>query len=146
MTSPEEVELYIPSDMKYLGAVDSVVQDLAREFSFPDKSIDDISTAVIEACTNAIEHGNKFSQTKKVHVVLKLDNDSITTRIYDQGGGFDFKSRLSNESPPDQFSEKGRGLLIMRAFSDSLKFSFEPSAGLCVELSKKINNRGGKSG
>jgi serine/threonine-protein kinase RsbW len=142
MSKLEEVELNIPSDLRYLGAVDAVVQDLAREFSFSEKSINDISTAIIEACTNAIEHGNRFSPTKKVKVVFVFSETAIRTRIYDEGDGFDYESYLKQDNPPDLLSEKGRGLLIMKVFSDELKFNFVPSEGLCVELLKKRNSRG----
>jgi serine/threonine-protein kinase RsbW len=134
MKSSEEVKLAIPSDLKYLGAVDALVQDLAREFCFPEKCINDISTAIIEGCTNAIEHGNKFSKTKKVVVTVKFEGKTIVTRICDEGEGFDYEARLRNENPPDPLSEKGRGILIMKAFTDEMKFSYVPDKGLCLEL------------
>lgn len=126
----------IPSDFKYLGAVDAAIQDLAREFAFSENSINDMSTALIEACSNAIEHGNKFGKDKRVKVVLGFNGASVTARVYDEGEGFDFQSLLSRTEPPDPMSERGRGLVIMRAFTDDLKFSYTKKEGLCVELTK----------
>ena len=126
----------IPSDFKYLGAVDAAIQDLAREFAFSENSINDMSTALIEACSNAIEHGNKFGKDKRVKVVLGFNGSSVTARVYDQGDGFDFNGLMSQSAPPDPMSERGRGLIIMQAFTDDLKFSFSDEDGLCVELTK----------
>lgn len=126
----------IPSDFKYLGAVDAAIQDLAREFAFSENSINDMSTALIEACSNAIEHGNKFAADKRVRVYLGFNGSSVTARICDEGRGFDFESLLSKSEPPDPMSERGRGLIIMQAFTDGLKFSFAKGDGLCVEMTK----------
>jgi serine/threonine-protein kinase RsbW len=134
--NPEEMVLTIPSDFKYLGAVDAAIQDLAREFSFSENSINDVTTALIEACSNAIEHGNKFDKGKRVRVVLSFNGGSLTARVYDQGPGFDYQSAISQHEPPDPTSERGRGLIIMQAFTDDLRFSFKKKDGLCVELRK----------
>jgi serine/threonine-protein kinase RsbW len=132
----QEMLMSIPSDFKYLGAVDAAIQDLAREFAFSENSINDMSTALIEACSNAIEHGNKFGKDKRVKVVLGFNGASVTARVYDEGEGFDFEGLMTRTEPPDPMSERGRGLVIMRAFTDDLKFSFTEQEGLCVELTK----------
>lgn len=130
----------IPSDFRFLGAVDAAIQDLAREFAFSENSINDMGTALIEACSNAIEHGNKFATDKRVNVYLAFNGNSFTGRICDQGNGFDFKKSLSQSEPPDPTSERGRGLIIMKAFTDDLKFSYDKNEGLCVVMTKNSEN------
>lgn len=132
----ELMEFVIPSDFKYLGPVDAAIQDLAREFSCSQDCVNDVSTAIIEACSNAIEHGNKFAKDKRVKVLIGFNGQSIIARICDQGSGFNFQERLADSNPPDPQSERGRGLIIMKAFTDELKFSSEPQQGFCVELKK----------
>jgi serine/threonine-protein kinase RsbW len=138
------MELVIPSDFKYLGAVDAAFQDLAREFSCAQRWIDDFSTALVEACTNAIEHGNKYSKDKRVHIVVQFDDGNIVGRIQDEGGGFDFEKFLSGP-PPDPLSERGRGIMIMKAFTDDVRFWFDPTHGLCVEMKKSCGKGGAGS-
>jgi serine/threonine-protein kinase RsbW len=132
----ELMEFVIPSDFKYLGPVDAAIQDLAREFSCSQDCVNDVSTAIIEACSNAIEHGNKFSRDKRVKVLIGFNGQSICARVCDQGDGFNYNERLADSIPPDPQSERGRGLIIMKAFTDELKFSNEPQRGFCVELKK----------
>lgn len=132
----EVMEFIIPSDFRYLGAVDAAFQDLAREFSCSQTCVNDVGTAIIEACSNAIEHGNQFSKDKRVKVVIGLNGDSILARIYDEGKGFDFERHLSDSPPPKPQSERGRGIIIMKAFTDELTYSFTPRVGLCIELKK----------
>jgi serine/threonine-protein kinase RsbW len=134
----EQMVLNIPSDLKYLGAVDAAIQDLAREFAFSPDAINDVSTALIEACSNAIEHGNRFDPAKRVVVTLRFNGKSFTASVKDEGQGFDFQRALDTNAPPNPMSERGRGLMIMRAFTDRLQFRYA-DGGLCVELAK---NRG----
>ncbi len=132
----DKMELVIPSDFRYLGAVDAAVQDLARELSCAQRWINDFSAALIEACSNAIEHGNKLSKNKTVRVVISLNGRQIVARVHDQGGGFDYDKYLSETTPPDPLSERGRGILIMRAFTDQVSYTINPGGGLCLELVK----------
>jgi serine/threonine-protein kinase RsbW len=138
------MELVIPSDFKYLGAVDAAFQDLAREFSCAQGWIDDFSTALVEACTNAIEHGNKYAKEKRVRIIVQFDDGMIVGRIQDEGGGFDFAKFLAGP-PPDPLSERGRGIMIMKAFTDDVRFSFDPRHGLCVEMTKSCGKGGAGS-
>jgi serine/threonine-protein kinase RsbW len=139
----EVMEFVIPSDFRYLGAVDAAFQDLAREFSCSQSCVNDVGTAIIEACSNAIEHGNQFSKDKRVKVVIGLNGETIIARIYDEGNGFDFKTHLSDSAPPEPQSERGRGIIIMKAFTDELNYTFAPQVGLCIELKK---SRAGEHG
>ena len=127
--------LNIPSDFKFLGAVDAASQDLAREFAFSQDAINDVSTALIEACSNAIEHGNKFASDKRVRVTLQFNGTTFLASVLDEGSGFDFQSLLDGDNSPDMMSERGRGLIIMKAFTDDLRFSYDGN-GLLVELTK----------
>jgi serine/threonine-protein kinase RsbW len=130
------MELVIPSDFKFLGAVDAAVQDLAREFACAQRWIDDFSTALVEACTNAIEHGNKYAKEKKVRIIVELNDRKIVSRVHDEGEGFDFEKYVSDAPPPDPLSERGRGIMIMKAFTDELNYTFDAKYGLCLELKK----------
>lgn len=136
-SSRDHMELIIPSDFKYLGAVDAAIQDLAREHSCAQRWINDFSTALVEACTNAIEHGNKYAKDKIVRVEVKLNGKEFVARIHDQGSGFDFEKYLADiPSPPDPLSERGRGIMIMTAFTDRVSYSYDSGGGLCLELAK----------
>jgi serine/threonine-protein kinase RsbW len=132
----QQMVMSIPSDFKYLGAVDAAIQDVAREFAFSENSINDMSTALIEACSNAIEHGNKFSKNKRVKICLGFNGSSVTARVFDEGPGFDYDEALGKTEHPDPMSERGRGLIIMQAFTDGLNFTYIEKEGLCVELVK----------
>lgn len=136
----DEMQMVIPSDFMYLGAVDAAAQDLARELSCSQRWINDFSTALVEACTNAIEHGNKYAKDKQVKVVITVNGRKIVARVHDQGTGFDYEHYLSDETTPDPLSERGRGILIMRAFTDDLSYSRLDHGGVCIQLVKDCDD------
>jgi serine/threonine-protein kinase RsbW len=135
----DKMELVIPSDFRFLGAVDAAVQDLARELSCAPRWINDFSAALIEACSNAIEHGNRLSKDKVVRIMVSLNGQEIVARVHDQGAGFDFNKYLLTTSPPDPLSERGRGILIMKAFTDRMNYTTDPGGGTCLELVKNCD-------
>ena len=104
--------------------------------------INDFSAALIEACSNAIEHGNKLAKNKTVRVSVRMNGQRLVARVHDQGEGFDFQKYLSKTSPPDPLSERGRGILIMQAFTDEVRYSREPGGGICLELIKQCDSDG----
>ena len=136
----EQMTVTIPSDLKYLGAVDAAVQDLARELLFSQDAINDLGTALIEACSNAIEHGNKFSPDKRVTVSLRFHEGRLTAAVKDEGRGFDFEKAMSEEPDPDPTSERGRGILIIRSFMDEVKLSQREGGGTKLRMLKRLPN------
>jgi serine/threonine-protein kinase RsbW len=141
----DKMEFLIPSDFRYLGAVGAAVQDLAREASCAQRWINDFSAALIEACSNAIEHGNKLSKEKTVRIIVSLNGRRISAQIHDEGDGFEYTRYLTQAVPPDPLSERGRGILIMKAFTDEVNYSVNENGGLCLELVKACENEADSS-
>jgi serine/threonine-protein kinase RsbW len=91
---------------------------------------------------NAIVHGNKMDPTRKVEVSLQARPRSIQARVRDQGAGFDAGSTPDPTVGDNVLRSSGRGLLVMRAFVDSVDFKFREGRGMEVTLKK---TRGGRS-
>ena len=54
---------------------------------FREDRIEDLKTAVAEACINAIEHGNRLNEKLSVGVVLSAGADSLEVKVIDDGKG-----------------------------------------------------------
>jgi serine/threonine-protein kinase RsbW len=73
-----------------------------------------IQMAIEEAMVNAIEHGNKRDQSKKVHVVFRVGPENVTMIISDEGSGFDHRN-LADPTADDLVDKpRGRGVMLMR--------------------------------
>lgn len=58
--NPGTIELHIPSRLGYEKIAMNTAASTARMMGFSDERVEDLKTAVAEACINAMEHGNKF--------------------------------------------------------------------------------------
>ena len=124
----------------YTSAFDSVavarraVGVFAQSRGFASSDVSDIVLAVGEACSNAVEHGH----TAKGQIIVRctFENDTLTVEIGDRGRGFDEKRALES-SIPAEFLGRGRGIPIMRAVMDGVRYE-TTKIGTTVFLEKRL--------
>ncbi len=85
--STRVVELRIPSELGYEKIAREAVASVARRLDFKEDKIEDIKTAISEACTNAIRYGSGADARMKVVVVLTADENKLDILIKDPGAG-----------------------------------------------------------
>lgn len=81
----EKVEIQIPSELGYEKIAISAAAIVAQRMGFSPDRIEDLKTAIGEAVTNAIEHGNQLKVEIKVIVVLAVRANSLALQVVDQG-------------------------------------------------------------
>jgi len=106
----------------FLGVPDAVIQEVGSELPFTQTELDELSTSVIEACTNAIEHGNGLREDVLTRVDLDFTSERFQVTVWDNGSGFEFEVRDISTMPPDLMQERGRGLYMMNTFCDEIDF------------------------
>jgi serine/threonine-protein kinase RsbW len=102
---------------------------------------DDIESAVREALSNAVVHGNHENPEMQVHVTCRcsLDGEVLIT-IRDDGEGFNGEVP-DPTSPERRLLTHGRGLHIMKTLMDEVSFE---ERGTVVQLRKRVNSQSGK--
>ena len=124
--------LCLPRDEETVGLARRALASSLAQLGVSPECIHDIELAISEACTNVIKHAQPGEEYE---VSLEVDDDLAVMRITDAGRGFDWHS-----SPgPDLTAEEGRGIAIMRAVVDRLKFEAKPEAGTIVHLEKVLD-------
>jgi anti-sigma regulatory factor (Ser/Thr protein kinase) len=74
-----------------------------------------------ELLYNAVLHGNASDAEKHVHVRVALSGSTVRARITDEGSGCCVQTVIKKlRAESDIYREKGRGLLLVEALSDSL--------------------------
>ena len=131
------IELKLPSQMAFLGIPDAVLLEVGSDLDCPRQVIEELGTAVIEACTNAMEHGNGLDPEKMVELSIEVGERQILVDVLDHGKGFDYDSWQPAE---DLLRERGRGILIMREFADSLVYERAADGRFKVRLIKHLTN------
>lgn len=84
---PTIVELRLPSRLGYEKVAMSAAASVAKLRGFREERIEDLKTAIAEACINAIEHGNKLNEGLQVGVVLSAGEDALEIKVIDDGSG-----------------------------------------------------------
>jgi len=124
----------------YPSAFDSVavarraVGVFAQSRGFSPSEVSDIVLAVGEACSNAVEHGH--TQKSQIVVRCSFENGTLTIEIGDRGSGFD-EERARNSEIPAEFLGRGRGIPIMRAVMDGVRYEITKT-GTTVFLEKRL--------
>lgn len=130
------VELFLPSQLGFEKIARSTVEALAQEMGFNEAQIEDMKTAVTEACMNAIEHGNMEDITRSVSVLLSATSNKLEVRVSDSG-----KRNLSNVLPaPGQGDMRGWGLFFMKNLVDQLEIKRLPEGGNLVFMSSYMRS------
>lgn len=122
--------------MEYLGIPDAVLMEIGSDMECSKNDLEELGTSVIEACTNAMEHGNKLDEDSTIDVIIEQEDSLIRVCVRDNGPGFDF---IHWEPSDELMRERGRGILIMREFTDELDFGRHTDGRFQVCLTKVLH-------
>lgn len=121
---------------------DAVVKtvDFAKDAGFEDDAIFGIDMAMREAVANAVKHGNKLDETKKVDISLSNTNAGLEMIIRDFGRGFKVEDVPDPTNPENLLKADGRGILFMQNFVDTVEWHNHPDGGMFVKMLKTKQN------
>ena len=137
MASATTVRLVISSEVRLVDVVHTAAESLAGVAGFDEDDALNVGIAVREAVINAIVHGNKRDPSRKVDVNLQARPGSIRARVRDEGAGFDSAATPDPTLGDNLMRSSGRGILVIRAFVDSVDFKYREGRGIEVTLKKK---------
>ncbi len=130
------ITLTIGSRLEFLSMVHALIEGIARQFDLDDETSNALMIAVIEAGTNAIQHGNAFAEDKTVTFEFRVTAGDIHVRVEDHGRGFDPAKVANPTDPSNLLDPNGRGLYLMRTLMDEVKFDTRGDHGTTVRLRK----------
>ena len=132
------VKLRIGSRREFLDSVHSLSEHLIDAVGFaPDDSYWMV-TAVREAVTNAVIHGNRERPGTRVDVSFELADDSIRITVKDQGEGFDPDALPDPVSEEHLLDASGRGVFLMHQLMDEVIYDFPDSGGTILMMMKRV--------
>ena len=128
--------LCLPRDSSTLSVVRHITASALDELGVVSEEIGDVILALTEAAANVVKHSGADDQYE-VHLVI--ENNTCEIRVIDGGRGFDSESLGVNMAGPSE--ERGRGMALMAALVDSVRFESRPEAGTIVHLVKDLKLR-----
>lgn len=127
------LSLQLPRDKLSVGVLRHLVSDVLREVGVLDEDRSDVELAVTEAAANVIEHSGAGDAYE---VTVTIGPSLAELRVVDVGRGFDHILLSETVAGPDD--ERGRGLALMNALVDQVRFVSAPERGTVVHLIKRL--------
>jgi serine/threonine-protein kinase RsbW len=79
------MKICLPSELGYEKFAMMAVAMLAQKIGFSQERIEGLKTAIAEAVTNAIEHGNQLNAEICVFIGLAVQENALVFNVVDQG-------------------------------------------------------------
>jgi serine/threonine-protein kinase RsbW len=130
------IELSLPSRLGYEKVAMNTAASVAKLMGFSEDRIEDLKTAVAEACINSMEHGNKLDEALKVGVVLSMKEDSLEVRVRDEGTGVQGEIRAPHieRKIHGEDSPRGLGMFLIQALVDEAEWVSSAQDGACTRM------------
>ncbi len=136
---PIEIHLRVPSVMDWLDVVDRVATGIAEQLNYSTEEANGLANSVLEAGTNAIQHGHRYDATLPVDFHFEIERDRIRILVHDCGPGFDVDKVLHADPTAPEFllAPRGRGIFIMKSLMDDVSFRIVAGGGCTAILIKQ---------
>lgn len=122
---PEVIEVRLPSRLELLSVLHNVAATLCERMEFDEQTCSEVIMSVVEAGTNAIQHGHGRDPSRVVDTRFHLFPDRLEVEVHDSGPGFDLGSVNGDATSPEHLLDtRGRGIFIMRACMDRVEYEF----------------------
>jgi serine/threonine-protein kinase RsbW len=135
MEMKSRMELRIPSIFGYEKLAMDFAASAARMLKLPENRIEDLRTAVSEACINAIEHAHKMDANIRVGISLAVEDIGLQVDIHDEG------KKIGQVPVPNiekkiqrQDSPRGWGIFLIRNLVDEVQFDSGPEGGNVLKM------------
>jgi len=135
MTPDNKIELHIPSIMGFEKVAMECAATTAKNMGFTEDRIEDLKTAVAEACLNAIEHGNRMDTNTKVGITLTIEESKLQVSVKDEGKGLreiaapDIENKMEGKE-----KTRGWGIFLIKNLVNEVTFEPDPEGGNIVRM------------
>lgn len=127
------VDKKLPSQKgAHLPLLEEILQHLER-LGWNGRDFFGIQMALEESLTNAIRHGNRFDESKRVHVECKLGSEKFWLRVTDEGPGFQVQAVPDCTCDENLECPGGRGVALIKAYMTHVEYN---ACGNCVTMEK----------
>jgi serine/threonine-protein kinase RsbW len=127
----KKIELQLPSRLGFEKVAMNTAASVARMMGFGEERVEDLKTAIAEACINAMEHGNKLDETLSVGVVLSMNADSLEVKVHDTGSGPQEHAAVPDidKKMHEEEGARGMGIFLIESLVDEVEWVSSPRSG-----------------
>ncbi|MBM2844977.1 MAG: putative anti-sigma regulatory factor, serine/threonine protein kinase [Bacteroidetes bacterium] len=125
--------LTLHSNPKQIRRVETFLHKINRVAHLDEIELHKLMVSLTEAVNNAIVHGNKLNETKKVVVRCELLPDWLVVSVTDEGRGFTLDKVRNPLRKKNLLRDSGRGIFLMRTLMNKVEYEIGTS-GVEVRL------------
>lgn len=125
--------LCLPRDAASVPVVRRIATQALRSVGFHDEDVSDMELALTEAASNVLRHSRDGDNYE---VRVELVDTELTIEVVDAGHGFDSDGLGRDEALGT--AETGRGIQLMRALTDDIRFNYRVDHGSVVRMVKTL--------
>lgn len=137
------VEVDLPNVNGYERIAMECSASFAKLGGLAKDRIEDLKTAVSEACLNAMEHGNEGRPEARVVISMHLGDKDFRVSVKDEGNGIphvpqsiDIRRKVERLEPPN-----GLGLFLIQQLVDRVDFNEKTDGGHVVKMVLKMESQ-----
>jgi serine/threonine-protein kinase RsbW len=134
----ETLERSLDSTLASVDRAEEIAVGAAQRAGFDDDDLMKIGMAVREGMVNAVVHGNRYNEQKKVRFSVMHSPEHLQVTIADEGEGFDFEHLPDPLAPENLMATSGRGIFLIRSFMDEFRMRRLVPGGTEVTLVKHL--------
>ncbi len=134
--APLSIELSIDPDATAVRLVRGQIRSLLGDHGWTPAPIDRLLLGLDEALMNACLHGGAARRGESVELGIALHADRVEFDVRDRGPFTPVNGREAAALPDDD-SESGRGLALIHATMDEVRFEPREGGGTRVRLVKR---------
>jgi serine/threonine-protein kinase RsbW len=138
---PRVVQLSLPSEFGYEKIAMLSAGAVAERMGFAPARVEDLQTAVSEACLNAIEHAHRQRSGVRLMVTLRAGENELQVNVIDRGGGSiprgmhpQILDKVQGREEP-----RGWGLFLIESLVDQVRVSTRRGGGKTLRLLLRLD-------
>jgi serine/threonine-protein kinase RsbW len=137
-TKTQRLEVTLDTQLESVDLAENIVMRVAEAAGFGEDDVHKLGMAVREGVVNAYNYGNCQDRRKKILLSVEFEPEKMIVHIVDEGCGFEISEVADPLAEENLLRTSGRGLFLMRAFTDDLTVRRAPTGGADLVMSKKL--------
>lgn len=126
------------SSLASVDAAEEAILRFAQDLGVDEEEQYRFGMAVREAMVNAVVHGNRYHEDRKVRFDVAHEPGKIVVRIGDEGEGYEPVEVPDPLAEENLLRQSGRGILLIQAFVDEFAIQKRAPRGTEVTLVKYL--------
>ena len=133
-----DVDTLLDSTLESVDRAEEMVVEAAKRAAINEDDALSLGMAVRECTVNAVVHGNRYNVNKKVHLTIARTSEQLIIKVADEGEGFELADLPDPVAEENLLRHSGRGIFIIRAFTDDFQVRRMSPTGTEVTLTKNV--------